>query len=173
MTPALRPEGKNTNCAIRKGAHQSSEFFHARRCEEKPTADSEAALQSLDPSSISQRGGSDNFRGGVPSLWLQRGTLRHCYSKGHLCVVLQSSVLGVKLLVSFSPSEEFVRYNGPHESSLRELGGQPDFKDFNTSAAEIKMDITNYQSVSERFQSSLPEPLSLNTLSAASAGTGI
>lgn len=76
-------------------------------------------------------------------------------------------------MVSISPSEGSVRYNGQHESSLRELAGQTDFKDFSTLAAGIKMDITNYQSVSERFQSSLPEPLSLNTLSATSAGTGI
>lgn len=74
-------------------------------------------------------------------------------------MLFKSSVLGV----SFPSSEGFVSYNGLHESYLRELGGQTEFKDFSTSAAEIKMDITNYSHFPKQSsRASQPEHLVSN-----------
>lgn len=75
--------------------------------------------------------------------------------------------------LSFPTSEGFVWYNGLHEPYLRELGGQTDFKDFSTLAAGTKMDIINYQPVSESFQSRLPGPLSRNASSSTNGGAGV
>lgn len=71
-------------------------------------------------------------------------------------------------MITLPDIKGFVRYNELHKSYLRELGDQTDFKDFSTLVIEIKMDITNYQSVSESFQSGPPGPLCRNTLSAIS-----
>lgn len=161
-------KGECTHCDIRRNVHWSSTVFCVRRCEEKRTADMEA-----EPFLHRSVGVAHTIRTEEsPVCGSSMRNTRHCYSKGHLHLFLSlhpgSGVHGF-----FSHLRVFVRYDGLHESYLRELGGQTDCKDFSTSAAGIKMDITNYQSVSETVQSDLPGPLSRNTLSATSGGAGI
>lgn len=60
-------------------------------------------------------------------VWLWQRSLQHEELPDF--AIWKSSVRGVKLTVSFLNSEGFVRYNGLHESYLRELGGQTEFKD--------------------------------------------
>lgn len=74
--------------------------------------------------------------------------------------------MGIKFTLAFPATEGFAKQNGLHKSYLRELLEQTDFKDLSALIVGIKMDMTNYQWVSESFQSGPPRPPLRNTLSA-------